>query len=122
MAFTEQEKRAAWNKAREVDGYDKNMFRKDACGAWIAWSKYGARDNDYGWEIDHIYPVERGGDNHPENLQTVTLIWKSVVHVICDVPFTTQPSTFVIGILSLLNTLPKNVLKVSTIMLPCPMP
>ena len=38
MAFTEQEKRAAWNKAREVDGYDKNMFRKDACGAWIAWS------------------------------------------------------------------------------------
>ena len=57
-----------------------------------------------------------------ENLQTVTLIWKSVVHVICDMPFTTQPSTFVIGILSLLNTLPKNVLKVSTIMLPCLMP
>lgn len=73
MAFTEQEKRAAWNKAREVDGYDKNMFRKDACGAWIAWSKYGARDNDYGWEIDHIYPVERGGDNHPENLRAFTI-------------------------------------------------
>ena len=71
MAFTEQEKRAAWNKAREVDGYDKNMFRKDACGAWIAWSKYGARDNDYGWEIDHIYPMERGGDNHPENLRAL---------------------------------------------------
>lgn len=66
MAFTEQEKLTAWSKAREVDGYDKNMFRKDACGAWIVWSKYGARDNDYGWEIDHIYPVERGGDNHPK--------------------------------------------------------
>lgn len=71
MTFTEEEKIAAWNKARKVEGYDENLFRKDACGAWIAWNKYGARDNDYGWEIDHIYPLKLGGDNWPENLRAL---------------------------------------------------
>lgn len=71
MEFTEQEKVEAWSKARVIEGYDKNMFRKDACGAWIAWNKYAQRDNDYGWEIDHIYPVKLGGDNHPENLRAL---------------------------------------------------
>lgn len=71
MTFTEQDKIAAWNKARIVEGYDEKLFRKDACGAWIAWNKYGARDNDYGWEIDHIYPLERGGDNRQENLRAL---------------------------------------------------
>ena len=50
---------------------------------------------------------------------------------ICDVMFyrdtvlreqATQPSTSATGILSLLNTLPKNVPKENTTMLPCPMP
>lgn len=71
MGFTEQDKKIAWEKAREVKGYPPDMFRKDACGAWIAWSKYGQRDNDYGWEIDHIYPESRGGDNHPDNLRAL---------------------------------------------------
>lgn len=71
MDFTEQDKRNAWEKARTVEGYPSDMFRKDACGAWICWSKYGQRDNDYGWEIDHIYPLSRGGDNHPDNLRAL---------------------------------------------------
>ena len=58
----------------------------------------------------------------PENLQTVTLTWRSVVLVICDMPSTTQPSTSATGIPSLLNILPRNVLKESTTMLPYPMP
>lgn len=58
----------------------------------------------------------------PENLQTVTLTWRSVVRDICDMPFTMRPSTSAIGILSLLNTLPRNVPKESITMLPCPMP
>lgn len=56
------------------------------------------------------------------NLQTVTLTWRSVVLVICDMPSTTQPSTSATGIPSLLNILPRNVLKESTTMLPYPMP
>lgn len=71
MAFTEQEKNLAWKKARIVEGYPPEMYRKDACGAWIAWDKYGRRDNDFGWEIDHIYPESLGGDNQPDNLRAL---------------------------------------------------
>lgn len=35
------------------------MYRKDHCGAWIVWDKYGISDRIYGWEIDHIYPHAR---------------------------------------------------------------
>lgn len=48
--------------------------------------------------------------------------WKNEGHAICDTPSTTQPSTSVTGTLSLLNTLPRNVPKENTTMLPCPMP
>ena len=57
-----------------------------------------------------------------ENSQAAMLTWKSEVHAICDMRFTMQPNTFTIGILSLPNTLPRNVPKESTTMLPCPMP
>ncbi len=56
MAFTEEQRLSVWNKATTVDGFDPKMFRKDACGAWIIWDKYGVQDNIYGWEIDHIVP------------------------------------------------------------------
>ena len=56
MSFTEEQKLAAWNKATAVPGFDPRTFRKDACGAWIIWDKYGVDDNLYGWEIDHVVP------------------------------------------------------------------
>lgn len=59
MEVTNELKRSVWNKGREVEGFSPDMYRKDACGAWIIWDKYGVRDNIYGWEIDHIYPVSR---------------------------------------------------------------
>lgn len=39
MDFTDNDKISAWSKASIVDGYNENLFRKDACGAWIAWEK-----------------------------------------------------------------------------------
>lgn len=54
--FSEEVKRMAWNKANSIDGLDSNLFRKDPCGALIVWDKYGAIENEYGWEIDHIIP------------------------------------------------------------------
>lgn len=45
-----------WSQAQVVDGYDKDKYRKDACGAWIIRSEYGNRNSPFGWEIDHIYP------------------------------------------------------------------
>jgi len=56
---TEEMKIAAWNAAQPIDNYDSNMFRKDACGAWIAWSKYDCQDSIYGWQVDHICPVSK---------------------------------------------------------------
>ena len=56
--------RMVLEKGKVVEGFDPTMFRKDACDAWIAWDKFGAQDNLYGWEVDHICPkailVSRG--------------------------------------------------------------
>ena len=50
---------SVWEKGRIIDGYDKNIIRQDACGAWIRSDKYGDRNSVFGWEIDHIYPKSR---------------------------------------------------------------
>ena len=57
--FTEEQRIAVWQKAQIVEGLDPSMYRKDACGAWMVWDKYGVQDNIYGWEIDHIVPRSR---------------------------------------------------------------
>ena len=54
--FTEEQRIAVCQKAQIVEGLDPSMYRKDACGAWMVWDKYGVQDNMYGWEIDHIVP------------------------------------------------------------------
>lgn len=79
MEFTKTQIDDAWGKAQEVDGYDPMRFRKDACGAWIIYDKYGVTDSPYGWEIDHIVPrsqLERMHlseeiINHPWNLRAL---------------------------------------------------
>lgn len=60
-----------WNKASTVEGYNKDIMRKDACGAWIARNQYGIRDSIFGWEIDHVYPVTLGGGNDMDNLRAM---------------------------------------------------
>lgn len=66
-----------WNKAQAVSGNDPAVYRKDACGAWIARSQYG-RTTEYGWEIDHMKPVAKGGTDDLANLQP--LHWKNNRH------------------------------------------
>lgn len=68
MSFSDNIIKSVWLKARAVEGYDENLFRKDACGAWIMWDKY-KKDHVFGWEIDHIFPRERGGTDILENLR-----------------------------------------------------
>lgn len=69
-SFDEATITAVWNKAQTVLGADPSVFRKDACGAWIKRWDYGKTVEDgTGWEIDHIMPVSRGGQDSVFNLQ-----------------------------------------------------
>ena len=66
--FYDEQKEAVWKKGTSVDGYDKDKYRKDACGAWMTRDKYG-KEELYGWEIDHVYPEAKGGDDSLVNLR-----------------------------------------------------
>ena len=62
--------RSVWEKAGKMEGFDPAMYRRDACGALIMRDKYG-KENPFGWEIDHIFPMAKGGDDNPENLRAL---------------------------------------------------
>jgi 5-methylcytosine-specific restriction endonuclease McrA len=69
MAFTEEVIEEVWKKATIDINNKPNEFRKDQCGAWIARNQYGNRKLQYGWEIDHITPVSKGGKDILSNLR-----------------------------------------------------
>lgn len=66
--FSDEKIEQVWNKAQTVNDYDKSKYRKDCCGAWIVRDKYGLEE-DYGWEIDHVYPESKGGTDDLINLR-----------------------------------------------------
>ena len=68
MNWNKEDINKVWEKGTIVEGYDADKYRKDACGAWMMRDKHGAEHN-FGWEIDHIYPISRGGDNKIDNLR-----------------------------------------------------
>lgn len=60
---------AVWQKGRPIEGYDSNLWRYDICGKPIKISDYGDTSSKYGWEVDHIKPVAKGGTDDLNNLQ-----------------------------------------------------
>lgn len=59
MKVDDNLKKQVWAKGVIVQNYDQTKYRKDACGAWIAWERYGDINSPYGWQIDHIYPESK---------------------------------------------------------------
>lgn len=60
---------AVWNKGKIAPPNDPNVYRQDICGNFILYSAYGDISHKYGWEIDHMQPVNAGGSDDLSNLQ-----------------------------------------------------
>lgn len=65
----------AWIKGRPIPNFDPTEWRRDAHGSAMRYWDYGNRDSQYGWEIDHVVPLARGGTDVFDNLQP--LHWKN---------------------------------------------
>ncbi len=81
--FTDKKIQAIWDKAiiqetiiveGQTKNVDTNHYRQDACNAWIDKTQYG-KENDLGWEIDHILPVAKDGTDNTINLRPMH--WKN---------------------------------------------
>lgn len=66
--FSAAVKDRVWAKGKIVSNNDPAKYRKDVCGAWIAYDDYG-KTTTYGWEIDHIKAVANSGTDDLTNLQ-----------------------------------------------------
>ena len=68
-----------------MEGFDKEHFRKDACGAWIQRSEYGNHNSQYGWDVDHVLPRALGGGNEDVNLRPMQ--WQNNLAKADDFPY-----------------------------------
>lgn len=68
--YSEDFLRAVFGKARPIFGGVSAEWRMDAFGRTIRFSQYGDTSPDgFGWEVDHIVPVAKGGLTVLSNLQ-----------------------------------------------------
>lgn len=67
--FSDEMVQKVWEKGIVDPNNDPDVWRKDQCKAWIGRNFYGDRDSEYGWEVDHITPESKGGDDSLSNLR-----------------------------------------------------
>ena len=66
---SDSDKKRIWKGGNSISGYDDTEWRSDICGSVMQYSQHGNTNSQYGWEIDHIRPVARGGSDSFTNLQ-----------------------------------------------------
>ena len=71
----ENTKRLVWNKGSAIPGFSPDLWRRDVCGHAMSYQEHGNTNSQFGWEIDHIYPREKGGPTTLDNLQP--LYWRT---------------------------------------------
>lgn len=76
--FTDEEIAHAWSRAKIIPGKDPEKWREDYAGARIWWPKYGDVSSQYGWEVDHIKPLDKDGTYEKGNL--IALQWENNRH------------------------------------------
>ncbi len=82
-SFAQSTVLAVWKKAAAIPGEDPGVARRDTCGARIEYLQYG-KQTTYGWEVDHIKPLAKNGNDDLSNLQP--LHWENNSHKSDDYP------------------------------------